>query len=53
MMQRRAEAMVIDAVSTYFHHATAGLGPELETYQDKDWRKRIAARSSVIKATGQ
>jgi len=37
MMQRRAEAMVIDAVGTYFHHATEGLGPELEIYQNKDW----------------
>ncbi len=37
MMQRRAEAMVIDAVGTYFHHATDGLGPELETYQNKEW----------------
>jgi glutathione S-transferase len=37
MMQRRAETMVIDAVSAYFHHATEGLGPELEAYQNKDW----------------
>lgn len=37
MLQRRAESMVIDAVSAYFHHATLGLGPELETNQNKDW----------------
>lgn len=37
MMQRRAESMVLDAVATYFHHATDGLGPELETYQNKEW----------------
>lgn len=37
MMQRRAEAMGIDAVGAYFHHATEGLGPELETYQNQDW----------------
>ncbi len=40
MMQRRAEAMVIDAVGTYFHHATDGLGPELETYQNKEWGEK-------------
>jgi glutathione S-transferase len=37
MYQRRAEAMVLDAIGTYFHHATDGLGPELETYQNKSW----------------
>jgi glutathione S-transferase len=37
MMQRRAESMVLDAVATYFHHATDGLGPALETYQNKEW----------------
>ncbi|MEE4191597.1 MAG: glutathione S-transferase [Halieaceae bacterium] len=40
MMQRRAEAMVIDAVGAYFHHATDGLGPELETYQNKEWGEK-------------
>lgn len=37
MMQRRAEAGVVEAVSDYFHHATPGLGPKLETYQNADW----------------
>ena len=37
MMQRRAEMMVLDPVATYFHHATDGLGPALETYQNKEW----------------
>lgn len=37
MMQRRAEACLLDAVSTYFHHATPGLGPALETYQCSEW----------------
>lgn len=37
MMQRQAEAGLIDAVGTYFHHATPGLGPDLETYQCKEW----------------
>jgi glutathione S-transferase len=37
MMQRRAEQNVMDAVGNYFHHATAGLGPDLETNQHKAW----------------
>lgn len=37
MMQRRAEQGLMDAVGGYFHHATQGLGPDLETYQNKDW----------------
>lgn len=37
MMNRRAESMVLDAVGTYFHHATEGLGPELEIYQNSEW----------------
>lgn len=31
MMQRRAEANLLDAVATYFHRATPGLGPHIET----------------------
>ncbi|MEM1162511.1 MAG: glutathione S-transferase, partial [Pseudomonadota bacterium] len=37
MMQRRAEVGLMDAVGTYFHHATEGLGPEIETYQCAEW----------------
>lgn len=37
MMQRRAEAGVMDAVSAYFHHATPGLGPDIEGYQNAEW----------------
>ena len=37
MMQRRAEAGLLDAVATYFHHATPGLGPHIETYQNREW----------------
>ena len=40
MMQRRAESMVLDATATYFHHATDGLGPTLETYQNKEWGQK-------------
>ena len=37
MMQRRAEAGLLDAVGAYFHHATPGLGPDIETWQCPDW----------------
>jgi glutathione S-transferase len=37
MMQRRAETMVTEAVGGYFHHATEGLGPALETNQNEKW----------------
>ena len=40
MMQRRAEQGVLDAVGAYFHHATPGLGPKLETYQNAEWGKK-------------
>lgn len=33
MMNLRAEAGLVDAVGAYFHHATPGLGPDLETDQ--------------------
>ncbi len=45
MMNLRAEAGLVDAVGAYFHHATPGLGPDLETYQNADWgmkRKEVA-----------
>jgi glutathione S-transferase len=44
MMQRRAEQGVMDAVGTYFHHATAGLGA-LETYQNKEWGEKQRERA--------
>lgn len=40
MMQRRAEQNLLDAVATYFHHATPGLGEALETYQNKEWGEK-------------
>jgi len=40
MMQRKVEAGLLDAVAAYFHHATDGLGPEIETYQNKAWGER-------------
>lgn len=40
MMQRRAEAELIDAVGDYFHHATPGLGAALQAYKSPDWEGR-------------
>ena len=37
MMSRRAEQELLDAVSVYFHHATPGLGPDVELYQNAEW----------------
>jgi glutathione S-transferase len=42
MMQRRAEFMVLDAAAIYFHHATDGLGPDLEIDQNKAWGNKQA-----------
>ena len=39
MMQRRAEAGLLDAVAAYFHHATPGLGPDIEKHQCEPWGK--------------
>ncbi|WP_053213712.1 glutathione S-transferase [Pseudomonas sp. Q12-87] len=41
MMTKRAEIEFLDAVSVYFHHATAGLGPEVELYQNPEWGGRM------------
>lgn len=37
MMSKRAELELLDAVSVYFHHATPGLGADVELYQNADW----------------
>lgn len=37
MMSKRAEIELLDAVSTYFHHGTPGLGPQVELYQNPEW----------------
>ena len=50
MMQRRAEQMVMDAVGTYFHQATEGLGKDLEGDQNASWglrQKAIAEKGMV------
>lgn len=41
MMTKRAEIEFLDAVSVYFHHATPGLGPEVELYQNPEWGNRM------------
>lgn len=40
MMNLRAEEGLVDAVGAYFHHATEGLGPDLETNQLPEFGKR-------------
>ena len=40
MMSKRAEIELLDAVSVYFHHATPGLGPNVEFYQNAEWGLR-------------
>ena len=45
MMQRRAEAGLLDAAATYFHHATPGLGPHIETYQNREWGEKNRERA--------
>ncbi len=37
MMSKRAELELLDAISVYFHHATPGLGPDVELYQNAEW----------------
>lgn len=37
MMNLRVESGLMNAVGAYFHHATTGLGPELETWQCPEW----------------
>lgn len=40
MMSKRAELELLDAISVYFHHATPGLGPDVEHYQNVEWGLR-------------
>ena len=46
MMQRRAEAGLLDAAATYFHHATPGLGPKIEVYQNREWGEKNRERAT-------
>ena len=45
MMQRRAEAGLLDTVAAYFHNATPGLGPHIETYQNREWGQKSRERA--------
>jgi len=45
MMNLRAEEGLVDAVGAYFHHATDGLGPELETDQLPEHGQRGYSRA--------
>jgi glutathione S-transferase len=45
MMQRRTEAGLLDAATTYFHHATPGLGPKIEVYQNREWGEKNRERA--------
>ena len=45
MMTKRAEIEFLDAVSVYFHHATAGLGPEVELYQNQEWGAKMREKA--------
>jgi glutathione S-transferase len=47
MMNKRAELELLDAISVYFHHATPGLGPDVEVYQNAEWGFR--QRDKAIK----
>ncbi len=50
MMNLRAEAGLLNAVGTYFHHATPGLGPDLETYQCAEWGEK--QKEAAVKTMG-
>ena len=45
MMQRRTEAGLLDAVATYFHNATPGLGSHIEIYQNREWGEKNRDRA--------
>ncbi|WP_428651487.1 glutathione S-transferase family protein [Roseibium sp.] len=50
MMNLRAENGLLNAVGAYFHHATPGLGPDLETFQCAEWgnkQKEVASGTMV------
>ncbi|MEQ9329873.1 glutathione S-transferase [Thalassobaculum sp.] len=54
MTQRKIEAGLLDAVAAFFHHATDGLGPAIETYQNRDWglRQRDVAVATMRRMDG-
>ncbi len=54
MMQRRAEAFVLDPVGIFFHHGTPGLGDALQAYKSPEWegRKEWARRNRAAAIAG-
>ena len=54
MMNLRAENGLLNAVGDYFHYATPGLGPDLETYQNQDWgqKRKDKARDTMAYLDG-
>ena len=50
MMSRRAELELLDAVSVYFHHATPGLGLDVETDQNREWG--LCQRDKALRGMG-
>ncbi|MBM2293083.1 glutathione S-transferase [Sulfitobacter pseudonitzschiae] len=50
MMNKRAEIEFMDPISVYFHHATPGLGPDVELYQNPEWASGCAIRRCVARA---
>ncbi|MBW6425560.1 glutathione S-transferase [Rhizobium sp. XQZ8] len=54
MMQRRAEAFVLDPVGIFFHHGTPGLGAALQAYKSPEWngREEWALRNRATAMSG-
>jgi glutathione S-transferase len=50
MMTKRAELELLDPISVYFHHATPGLGPNVELYQNREWGLR--QRDKALRGMG-
>jgi len=48
MMNKRAEIEFLDPISVYFHHATPGLGPDVELYQNAEWGEKM--RDKALRA---
>ncbi|WP_394014648.1 glutathione S-transferase family protein [Roseixanthobacter pseudopolyaromaticivorans] len=44
MVQKRAEAELLDAVGDYFQHATPGLGAELQAFKSPNGRVASASK---------
>ena len=47
MVQRKVEVGFLDAIAAYFHHATEGLGPDIEPYQVAEWGEKQREKAMV------